>query len=81
MRLDPRLKIPVWVSTWVLTRAYMLAQIGLWDDINGTEYGDVNTYEGWSNWIASTHLMPQEETWQYPPRRRLPLPDPPPRAA
>ncbi|HEU4739158.1 MAG TPA: glycosyltransferase family 87 protein [Solirubrobacterales bacterium] len=52
---------------WVLTRAYMLAQIGLWDDVNGTEYGDVNTYEGWSNWISSMHLMPQEETWQYPP--------------
>jgi hypothetical protein len=67
MRLDPRLRIPAWVVTWVLTRAYMLAQIGLWDDVNGAEYGDVNTYEGWSNWISSMHLMPQEETWQYPP--------------
>lgn len=67
MRLDPRLKIPAWVFVWLVSRAYMLAQIGLWDDVNGSEYEDVNTYEGWSNWIASTDLMPQEETWQYPP--------------
>ena len=67
MRLDQRLKVPAWVFTWVVTRAYMLAQIGLWDHVNGSEYGDVNVYEGWSNWISSTHLMPQEETWQYPP--------------
>jgi Glycosyltransferase family 87 len=67
MRLDPRLKVPAWVFTWLVSRAYMLAQIGLWDHVNGSEYGDVVTYEGWSNWISSMHLMPQEETWQYPP--------------
>jgi hypothetical protein len=67
MRLDPRFKVPVWVFVWLISRAYMLAQVGLWDHVNGSEYQDVNTYEGWSNWIASTDLMPQEETWQYPP--------------
>jgi hypothetical protein len=67
MRLDPRLKIPAWVFVWLVSRAYMLAQIGLWDHVNGSEYQDVNTYEAWSNWIASTGLMPQEDTWQYPP--------------
>ncbi len=67
MRLDPRLKIPAWIFAWLVSRSYMLAQIGLWDHVNGSEYQDVNTYEGWSNWIASTGLMPQEETWQYPP--------------
>ena len=67
MRLNPRWKFPAWVFVWLISRGYMLAQVGLWDHVNGVEYQDVNTYEGWSNWIASTHLMPQEETWQYPP--------------
>jgi hypothetical protein len=67
MRFDPRLKFPAWVFVWLLSRGYMLAQVGLWDHVHGAEYQDVNTYEGWSSWIASTHLMPQEETWQYPP--------------
>ena len=67
MQLDPRLKLPAWVFIWLVSRGYMLAQIGLWNDVDGAEYQDVNSYEGWSNWIASNHLMPQEETWQYPP--------------
>ncbi|HEX6781957.1 MAG TPA: glycosyltransferase family 87 protein [Solirubrobacterales bacterium] len=66
MRFATRFKIPIWIAVWIVTRALIVVQIGFWKDA-GAEYQDVNTYEGWSNWIASTHLMPQEETWQYPP--------------
>lgn len=60
-------KILGWVLVWILTRAYMLVQIGLWDNVNGTEYEDVKSYEAWSNTIAGEHALPDEETWQYPP--------------
>jgi glycosyl transferase family 87 len=66
MRLATRFKIPIWIAVWIITRAFMVVQIGFWKDA-GAEYQDVNTYEAWSNWISSTGLMPQEETWQYPP--------------
>jgi hypothetical protein len=66
MPLATRFKIPIWIAVWVVTRALIVVQVGFWKDA-GAEYQDVNTYEGWSNWIASTGLMPQEETWQYPP--------------
>jgi hypothetical protein len=66
MRLATRFKLPIWIAVWIVTRAFIVVQIGFWKDA-GAEYQDVNTYEGWSNWIASTGLMPQEETWQYPP--------------
>jgi len=66
MQLATRFKIPIWIAVWIVTRAFMVVQVGFWKDA-GAEYQDVNTYEAWSNWIASTGLMPQEETWQYPP--------------
>jgi Glycosyltransferase family 87 len=66
MRLATRFKVPIWIAVWIVTRAFIVVQIGFWKDA-GAEYQDVNTYEGWSNWLASTGLMPQEETWQYPP--------------
>jgi len=44
----------------------IVAQVGFWHP-EGPEYQDVTVYEGWSNWIASTHILPQENTWQYPP--------------
>lgn len=66
MPLATRFKVPIWIAVWIATRALIVVQIGFWKDA-GAEYQDVNTYEGWSNWIASTGLMPQEETWQYPP--------------
>lgn len=66
MILNPRLKIPLWIVVWVLTRGLIIAQVGFWLP-EGPEYQDVNSYEGWSHWITSTHILPQEETWQYPP--------------
>jgi hypothetical protein len=66
MSLSPRLKIPAWIATWALTRFYMLVQIGFWTPI-GAEYQDANSYEAWSNILATQHTMPVEESWQYPP--------------
>ncbi len=66
MRLAAGLKLPVWILVWVVTRALIVVQIGFWESA-GANYEDVNSYEGWSNWIASTHSMPPEDTWQYPP--------------
>lgn len=60
-------KIAGWVLTWIVTRAYMLAAVGLWDDVNGVEYEDVKSYESWSNTLANEHALPNEDTWQYPP--------------
>lgn len=67
MRLPAGLKLPVWILVWIVTRGYMLAQIGLWDHVNGVEYEDVNSYQSWSDTIAGEHRLPDEETWQYPP--------------
>lgn len=72
MPLATRFKIPIWIAVWIATRAFMAVQIGFWKDA-GAEYQDVNTYEQWSNWLATAHSMPSEavvpapETWQYPP--------------
>lgn len=59
-------KVGIWILVWVLTRALIVAQVGFWLP-EGPEYQDVNAYQGWSDWIVSTHLLPLEETWQYPP--------------
>jgi Glycosyltransferase family 87 len=67
MHLPTHLKLPVWIVIWIVTRAYMLAGVGLWDGVNGTEYEDVKSYESWSNTIAGEHRLPDEDTWQYPP--------------
>lgn len=67
MALPDRLKLPTWILVWIVPRAYMLAGVGLWDDVNGVEYEDVKSYESWSNTIAGEHRLPNEDTWQYPP--------------
>ncbi len=64
--MKPKMKVPLWIVVWILTRALILAQVGFWQP-EGPEYEDVNVFEGWSHWISSTHVLPQEETWQYPP--------------
>lgn len=66
MPLATRFKIPIWIAVWILTRALTLVQVGFLKD-TGAEYQDVDIYELWSNSIVSTHSMPPEETWQYPP--------------
>lgn len=44
----------------------MIVQVGFWQP-DGAQYQDVNQYEVWSNSIVSTHSLPADETWQYPP--------------
>jgi len=44
----------------------VVAQVGFWTPA-GPEYQDVNAYGIWSGLITSTHVLPAEETWQYPP--------------
>jgi hypothetical protein len=66
MRLAARYKLPVWILVWIVTRAVIVVQIGFWTP-GGADYEDANSYAAWSDWIAGTHSMPTEETWQYPP--------------
>lgn len=70
MALTPKLKVPVWIGVWLLTRGLMLVQVGFWYP-GGAEYKDVLSYESWSNYIAHEHALPTEETWQYPPGAAL----------
>lgn len=57
----------IWIAVWVLTRALMVAQVGFWNDVTGTQLQDVNSFESWSNYLATEHSMPTDEGWQYPP--------------
>jgi hypothetical protein len=67
MTLKPQLKIPIWIAVWVLTRAFIVSQVGFWDNTVEPEYEDVNVFQAWSDFIAANDKMPIEETWQYPP--------------
>ncbi len=59
-------KILIWVGVWILTRLSIVSQVGFWD-VRGVELEDVNVFESWSNTIATTHQLPVEDSWQYPP--------------
>lgn len=57
----------IWLAVWVVTRALIVVQVGFWNDVSGVELQDVNSYESWSNFLATEHRMPFDEGWQYPP--------------
>ena len=57
----------IWLAVWVVTRALIVVQVGFWNDVSGVELQDVNSYESWSNFLATEHRMPVDEGWQYPP--------------
>lgn len=61
-----RYKYPAWAGIWVLTRLYMVAQVGFWNDDAGRDFQDVGTYETWSA-MLSGGTMPPGDAWQYPP--------------
>jgi hypothetical protein len=67
MTLNPKFKIPIWIAAWLLTRAFIVTQVGFWDNVGDPEYEDVNVFQAWSDFIAANNAMPVEETWQYPP--------------
>jgi hypothetical protein len=66
MILYPRLKIPLWVVVWILTRALMIAQVGFWVP-DGLHYQDVDLYHVWAEIMGDTGALPTDPTWQYPP--------------
>jgi hypothetical protein len=57
----------IWIGVWILTRALMVVQIGLWNHDAGSNYQDAEFYKAWSESLAHQHAMPTEEAWQYPP--------------
>jgi hypothetical protein len=59
-------KYPAWIGIWVLTRLYMVAQVGFWNHVGGRDFQDVGTYEVWSGMLADGS-MPAGDAWQYPP--------------
>lgn len=59
-------KYAVWAVIWILTRLYMVAQVGFWNDVSGRDFQDVGTYETWSDMLVDG-TMPPGDAWQYPP--------------
>ena len=57
----------IWLAIWIVTRALMVVQIGIWNDVSGVNYQDADQYTVWSEILAHQHVMPPEDTWQYPP--------------
>lgn len=57
----------LWLIVWLGTRGLMFVQVGFWDQVHGVNYQDVEFYRGWSETLAHLHVMPGEESWQYPP--------------
>lgn len=57
----------IWLAVWAVTRALIVVQVGFWNDVSGIQLQDVNSFEQWSNLLATAHHMPTDEGWQYPP--------------
>jgi hypothetical protein len=55
------------VAIWLFTRLIIVAQVGFWNDVNGVQLQDVNTFAIWSDHLATERTMPSGDTWQYPP--------------
>jgi hypothetical protein len=53
-----RHKLWVWAGVWLLTRAAMVVQVGVWNNATGLQLEDILTYEPWSNQLATEHLLP-----------------------
>lgn len=66
MRGDGK-KYLVWGLVWAFAAAFMIAQVGFWDEVDGVQLEDVAMFEHWSDVIVTEHALPLEPTWQYPP--------------
>jgi hypothetical protein len=64
--LDDRM-LWVWGAIWLATLALMIVQVDFWNNVSGINYQDADQYTLWSEILAHQHVMPPEETWQYPP--------------
>ncbi len=63
-----RHKLWFWAAGWILTRALIAAQVGLFNHGGGHSLEDVQLYESWSNHeLAGEGRLPWGELWQYPP--------------
>lgn len=60
-----RHKLWVWAAAWLLSRFVILSLVGFFAHAQGLE--DVYLYKIWSGALASEHLLPSGELWQYPP--------------
>ena len=70
MALRPLLRdrmLWIWGGVWVLGAALMVVQVGFWNNESGIDYQDSDQYLLWSEILAHQHIMPIEDTWQYPP--------------
>ncbi len=57
----------IWGAIWVATLVLMVVQVGFWNHVSGVNYQDTDQYTLWSEILAHQHVMPPEDTWQYPP--------------
>ena len=62
-----RRQIALAAVTWLVTRAIMLSELGYWRKGATVNYQDVNVFHDWASRIMSTHSIPPEPAWQYPP--------------
>jgi hypothetical protein len=57
----------IWVGVWLVTRAFIVIDVGFWDHVSRLRLEDVNDYNAWSHYLTTAHAIPSGETWQYPP--------------
>ncbi len=57
----------LWIGVWVATRALIVVNAGFWHHEHPLNLEDVDVYHRWSDILANEHMIPVEESWQYPP--------------
>ncbi len=57
----------IWVGVWLATRALLVINAGFWHHETPIYFQDVTVYHRWSEVLANEHMIPNEDTWQYPP--------------
>ena len=59
----------VWIfaGIWVATRALIVLNAGFWHHEHPINLQDVDVYHRWSEILANEHMIPNEDSWQYPP--------------
>lgn len=59
----------VWagIAAWLLTRGFVVADVGFWGHASHLHLQDVNNYDVWSHYLTTQHAIPGGESWQYPP--------------
>lgn len=62
-----RARYLLWAAIFLVGAFLMVAQVGFWNHVDGTNFEDVNFYKYWAELIALHHVLPSEPTWQYPP--------------